>query len=196
MNKKIIITIALLMIISYGVLSSDLKLQWIHGGTTNTVSGYKISYGLSSRNYSNYITTGYVTNTTITNLPSNVPLFFSGTTLGFNDLETDFGNEIQTIMSETNKLPSAVKKFVVQKYDVWFTWTPNPTNELVTGYRIEYKKFPVVTNWTFITFVNSSTNIAIVKGIQMGYIYNFRAFAVNTFGIGTNLSNIIQIPTN
>ena len=39
-------------------------------------------------------------------------------------------------------------------------WTPNPTNELVSGYRIEYMKLPVVTNWTFITF-SSGTNATI-----------------------------------
>jgi len=81
-------------------------------------------------------------------------------------------------------------------YDIWFTWTPNPPSELVSGYRIEYQKLPAVTNWTSITFVPSSTNITLIKNLQPGYIYKFRAFAVNGVGIGTNLSNIIQVPTN
>lgn len=81
-------------------------------------------------------------------------------------------------------------------YDAWFTWTPNPAHELVSGYRIEYRKLPVVTNWTYLSFTPSSTNIAVVKNLQGGFKYEFRAFAVNAIGTGTNLSNIIMIPTN
>jgi hypothetical protein len=79
-------------------------------------------------------------------------------------------------------------------YDAWFTWTANPASELVTGYRIEYQKLPAVTNWTYITFVPSTTNSAVVKNLQPGYIYKFRAFAVNAIGTGTNQSAIVQLP--
>lgn len=79
-------------------------------------------------------------------------------------------------------------------YNAVFTWTQNPAHELVTGYRIEYQKLPAVTNWTYITYVPSTTNSATVKGLQPGYIYKFRAFAVNAVGTGTNQSAIIQLP--
>ena len=81
-------------------------------------------------------------------------------------------------------------------YNAWFTWTPNPAHELVSGYRIEYQKLPVVTNWTYITFVPYTTNAAVVKNLQPGYVYKFRAFAVNGIGTGTDQSAIVQIPTN
>ncbi len=80
-------------------------------------------------------------------------------------------------------------------YDAVFTWTPNPPQELVSGYRIEYQKLPSVTNWTYITFVPSNTNSVTIKSLQPGYVYKFRAFAVNGVGTGTNLSNVIQIPS-
>lgn len=80
--------------------------------------------------------------------------------------------------------------------DVTFTWTKNPAHELVSTYVIEYTKIPGVTNWTSLTSVPGTTNTAIVKGIQPGFKYSFRAFAVNGVGKGTNLSNIILIPTN
>jgi hypothetical protein len=80
--------------------------------------------------------------------------------------------------------------------DVTFTWTKNPASELVSSYAIEYTKVPGVTNWTHLTSVPGTTNTAIVKGIQPGFKYQFRAFAVNGVGKGTNLSNIILIPTN
>lgn len=81
-------------------------------------------------------------------------------------------------------------------YDAWFTWTPNPPHELISGYRIEYKKLPAITNWTYLTSVPSSTNVAMVKGLKSGFKYEFRAFAINAFGQGTNLSDIVYIPTN
>lgn len=79
-------------------------------------------------------------------------------------------------------------------YNAVFTWTLNPPSELVSGYRIEYQKLPSVTNWTYITFVPSTTNSAMIKNLQVGYVYKFRAFAVNGIGTGTNQSAIIQIP--
>ena len=81
-------------------------------------------------------------------------------------------------------------------YDAVFTWTPNPAHELVSGYRIEYQKLPVVTNWTYITFAPYTTNSTVVKNLTPGFTYKFRAFAVNNIGIGTNQSAIVQIPTN
>lgn len=80
--------------------------------------------------------------------------------------------------------------------NIYFTWDFNPANELVGTYRIEYQKFPGITNWTFLTSIPGTTNVALVKGVQGGYTYKFRIFAVNALGIGTNLSNIIDIPTN
>lgn len=79
---------------------------------------------------------------------------------------------------------------------ITFSWTPNPPQELVSGYRLEYQKLPAVTNWSFLNFIPSTTNTTSVSGLQGGYVYMFRLFAVNGIGIGTNLSNVIQIPTN
>jgi hypothetical protein len=80
-------------------------------------------------------------------------------------------------------------------YNATFTWTPNPPQELVSSYRIEYQKLPAVTNWTYITSVSSSTNSVTIKNLQPGYVYQFRAFAVNGIGTGTNQSSVIQIPS-
>ena len=79
-------------------------------------------------------------------------------------------------------------------YDAVFTWTKSPPQELVSTYRIEYQKLPAITNWTYITSVPSTSNTATIKNLQVGYVYKFRAFAVNGIGIGTNQSTIIQIP--
>jgi len=114
--KKIIVTVMLVIATCIVVLSSNVKVNWTHGGESNTVSGYNIYYGSSSKNYTNVTKTGYVTNTVISNLSSNSTFYFSGTTLGFNNLETDFGNEVKIItVSKTNTLPGAVKDFVITK---------------------------------------------------------------------------------
>ena len=80
-------------------------------------------------------------------------------------------------------------------YDVWFTWDKNPAIEMVTGYRIEYQKAPTVTNWTYLAFISGTTNVAVIKGLQGGYQYKFRSFAVNAVGTGTNTSNVILLPS-
>jgi len=80
--------------------------------------------------------------------------------------------------------------------DIWFTWDKNPANELIGTYRLEYIKLPVITNWTLLSNIPGTTNVAVVKGVQGGFTYKFRIFAQNSKGIGTNLSNIIEIPTN
>lgn len=103
--------------------------------------------------------------------------------------------KIITVLALTLALTATVLSQTAT-YNVWFTWTPNPTYDLVTGYRIEYKKIPGVTNWTYLSFVPATTNVTVVTGLQAPYVYSFRSFAVNAVGIGTNLSNIIQIPTN
>lgn len=94
----------------------------------------------------------------------------------------------------TSLLLAAGMVLTLAAADAVLTWTPNPSHELVSGYRIEYMKLPSVTNWTYITF--SQTNGATVKNLQPGYIYMFRAFAVNGIGVGTNSSDIVQLPTN
>ncbi len=97
-------------------------------------------------------------------------------------------------------LTSLILAFIVAisafSEDLWFTWDKNPAHELISGYRLEYKKLPIITNWSLLTVIPGTTNVAIVKGVQGGYIYNFRMFATNAIGVGTNSSAVVIIPTN
>lgn len=93
-------------------------------------------------------------------------------------------------------IAAAATTFAAFAEDIWFTWTPNPSSELVSSYRIEYQKLPVVTNWTSLTVVSGNTNVAVVKGIQRGFLYKFRIFAVNGLGSGTEQSAIVQVPNS
>jgi hypothetical protein len=113
-----LITTFLIACTALAVLSSDIDLKWTHGGHSNTVAGYVIHYGPSSKNYTNSISTGFVTNAVVSNLPPNTTLFFSGATVGFDGLHTDLGNEISiTTATPTNQRPSAVKDFTLTRVD-------------------------------------------------------------------------------
>lgn len=115
--KKLFGILAILAF-SIAVISSDVIVIWDHSGTTNSVTGYQIHYGTQSRNYTNFVITGYVTNTTVTNLQPNTTFYFSGKTIGTDSSVTDFGNELSiTIPSGTNTLPSAVKDFVIMRVE-------------------------------------------------------------------------------
>jgi hypothetical protein len=120
MKKILAIGLLIITVCVTTVISSDVTVSWKHGGTTNTVVGYNIYYGNSTRNYTNFITTGYVTNVVISNLPPNTTFYFAGTTIGVSNSETQIGNELQFVttsdtISNTNKLPSEVKNFTLTK---------------------------------------------------------------------------------
>jgi hypothetical protein len=112
---KKIFAIGLFLMVVALVRPSDVNIGWNHTGTPEEVVGYSIYYGPSSRTYTNYVSFGYVTNATISNLPPNSVIFFSGISHGPYNTETGFGNEIQSspAPTPTNQLPSAVKDFVV-----------------------------------------------------------------------------------
>lgn len=110
--KRILAIILVIISACAVVSSSDVNVRWTHGGSSDTVSGYHIFYGVSPGNYNNSVTTGYVTNTTVSNLPPNTLFYFSGKTIDPFGTETGFGNEVQFLTpGVTNGLPSAVKDF-------------------------------------------------------------------------------------
>ena len=117
MKKSLAILLLVVLACTAAVMSSDVTVTWEHGGASNTVQGYNMYYGPTSRNYTNVVTTGYVTNTVISNLPLNS--FISGTTIGFDNLETEFGNEMQytNTVPLTNGLPSAVTDFQLKRVE-------------------------------------------------------------------------------
>lgn len=112
--KKVLAFAAVLILLVFSIQSADINIGWDPVGTTNTASGYNIYYGYASKTYTNVVHVGYVTNVVISNLSSNKTIFFSGTTIGANGVETVMGNEVQYVPTVvTNQLPSAVKDFTL-----------------------------------------------------------------------------------
>jgi hypothetical protein len=61
------------------------------------VTGYRVYYGPTSRNYTNSIVAGNVTTNTISGLASGVTYFFAITANTAGGLESDFSNEIRFV---------------------------------------------------------------------------------------------------
>ena len=116
--KRLSIILLLLFVISIIGISSDVEVLWEHGGTTNTVQGYQIHYGVQSRDYTNFVVTGYVTNVIVKNLQQSNTFYFSGKTINKDGSVTEFGNEMFiTTPVGTNTLPSGVKDFVIMRVE-------------------------------------------------------------------------------
>ena len=109
---KKIFTLLLVFFVTLVLTASDIIIYWNHGGPTSSVSGYQIHYGVSNRIYTNFVVTGYTTNTIISNIPPGILFYYSGKTISPNGEVTDFGNEFEFMVRlPTNTLPSEVKDF-------------------------------------------------------------------------------------
>jgi hypothetical protein len=71
-------------------------LVW-NGSTSTNVAGYRVYYGAASRNYSNSVVAGNVTNSTVPGLVGGVTYFFAITAYNVSGLESTFSNEISSV---------------------------------------------------------------------------------------------------
>jgi hypothetical protein len=83
------------------VASQSVTLTWNPSVNTN-VAGYKIYYGAASLTYTNSITVGNVTNTTVTGLADDTTYFFAATTYDSTGAESEFSNEASYQTGGTN----------------------------------------------------------------------------------------------
>ncbi len=81
--------------------SQSVTLTWDPNTDTNVV-GYKIYFGGTSQVYTNSISVGNVTNTTITGLLDGTTYFFAATTYDASGVESDFSNEASYNTGGTN----------------------------------------------------------------------------------------------
>jgi hypothetical protein len=76
--------------------TSSVTLAWNRSTSTN-VTGYRVYYGASSRNYTNSAVAGNVTTNTVPGLASGVTYFFAVTAYNASGLESTFSNEISSV---------------------------------------------------------------------------------------------------
>lgn len=77
--------------------------------------------------------------------------------------------------------------------DLWFTWTPNPSNEAVTGYVIQQATLPN-TNFVDVVTAPGTTNVWPVRSLPNGS-FKFRVVAVNGVGRSVPSAELVY-PTN
>jgi sulfur relay (sulfurtransferase) complex TusBCD TusD component (DsrE family) len=73
--------------------ASSVTLAWDASTSTN-IAGYRVYYGPASRTYTNTLTVGNATSTTISNLIAGATYYFTATTYDTDNLESDFSNEV------------------------------------------------------------------------------------------------------
>ena len=88
----IIGTLALL-VPSCLLAAGSVTLAWDPSASTN-IAGYKVYYGPASGTYTNTLTVGNATNTTISNLITGATYYFTATAYDTANLESDFSNEV------------------------------------------------------------------------------------------------------
>jgi hypothetical protein len=87
--------------------AASVRLAW-NANTESDLAGYRIYYGVSSREYTNRVEVGNVTTTTVSNLPSGATYYFAATAYNTAGLESDFSNEAsaQIVQPQGNKPPT------------------------------------------------------------------------------------------
>jgi hypothetical protein len=84
---------ALLLLARWSVLADQsVTLTWSPSPNTN-VAGYKMYYGGASRDYTNIVTVGNVTNVTLSGLSEGRTYFFGATTIDSSGTESGFADE-------------------------------------------------------------------------------------------------------
>jgi hypothetical protein len=86
--------------------ASDVTLAW-DANTETDIAGYRIHYGLASRNYDRVLEAGNNTTCVVTGLEQGQTYYFAATALNTAGLESDFSNEVSTTLSISNQPPLA-----------------------------------------------------------------------------------------
>ncbi len=105
---KLIITAFPILVLQSSVhAGQSITLAWDASGDSSA-AGYKIYYGTTSRNYTNSVDVGNVTNATL-NLPeTGVTYYFAATTYDSAGNESDFSNETTGYVAQVSSVASAL----------------------------------------------------------------------------------------
>jgi fibronectin type 3 domain-containing protein len=88
------------------VHAGEVNLAW-DPNTEPDVAGYRVYYGLESRNYDSVLEIGNGTSCVVTGLEQGRTYYFAATAVNTADIESDFSNEVSAALSTTNQPPLA-----------------------------------------------------------------------------------------
>jgi len=86
--------------------ASDVTLAW-DANTETDIAGYRLYYGLMSRNYDHVLDVGNTTTCVVTGLEEGRTYYFAATAVNTARVESDFSNEVSTTLSISNQPPLA-----------------------------------------------------------------------------------------
>lgn len=132
-SQRVILTsltaFILLCLTAQAAWAVDFHFSWLPNSEAN-VAGYRMYYGLSSRNYTGYVETGTVPDSvtgrimgTIPNLDAQVVYYFAVTAFTVDNVESDFSTEISASIqpAELNLLSPADGSFSAPGATIQFT---------------------------------------------------------------------------
>ena len=88
------------------VHAAEVNLAW-DANTEPDVAGYRVYYGLGSRNYDHILDVGSSTSCVVTGLEQGRTYFFAATAVNTANIESDFSNEVSAALSTSNQAPLA-----------------------------------------------------------------------------------------
>src|SRR5512137_895255 len=88
------------------VHAAEVNLAW-DPNTEPDVAGYKVYYGLGSRNYDHVMDVGNSTSCVVTGLEQGRTYYFAATAVNTANIESDFSNEVSAALSSSNQPPVA-----------------------------------------------------------------------------------------
>ncbi len=188
---------------STAISQGSIILAWEPSLGTN-VSGYNVYFGVSSGVYTNMISVGNSTNTTISGLVAGETYYFAATAYDSSADESAFSTEILYTVPQTNTppptppSPSGLQSIVVAQGSIILTWVPSSGGN-VSGYNVYYGVSS--RGYTNKISVGNFTNTSI-SGLVAGETYYFAATAYNSSGGESDFSDELpytvpsQNPTN
>jgi len=88
------------------VQAGEVNLAW-DPNTEPDVAGYRVYYGLGSRNYDHFMEVGNSTSCLVTGLEQGRTYYFAATAVNTANIESDFSNEVSAALSTSNQPPLA-----------------------------------------------------------------------------------------
>jgi len=86
--------------------AAEVNLAW-DPNTEPDLAGYRVYYGVGSRNYDHVIDVGNCSSCVVTGLELGRTYYFAATAVNKSNIESDFSNEVTAALSISNQLPTA-----------------------------------------------------------------------------------------
>jgi len=156
--------------------------------TVAGASGYKLYYGTSSGNYSNYLDVGNVTSRIVSDLTNGKIYYFAVTAYYETGAESNYSNEVSVIATDSTAptVPDGLTAFAGNG-QVELNWTAN-TDDTV-GYKVYYGTAPGVYGAS--EDVGDATEV-IIAGLTNGVTYYFTVTALDAYNNESAYSNEVS----